>query len=111
MPNQEITSRMDNLKMFRRIVEKAGTQTHLELVRFEYVIVAATLATLPEFGIVGQRREGNRTEPQFIVHLHHGCSGGDAEYLGFGEALARELEDAALDAHRKSLPPESVGYY
>ena len=97
--------------MLSGVVQQAGADAPLVVVLLQNVKILASLAALPEFGVVSQVLESYGTEAQFVVHFEHCWTGGDAEYLGAWEKLARETEDALLDALGKADAPEFVGHY
>ena len=94
-----------------RVVEQAGADAHLVVMAAEYVEVAAALAALPEFGVVGEFGERDGPEPELVVHLHHGGTGRYREYLGIGKELSREYEGLLLDSLCHAHAPEVVGHY
>ena len=80
--------RVYHLDVFFGVVKQTCAETHLVIVGFQDLEVSAALATLPEFGVVCECGEGHRPEAEFIVHLHYGCAGGDAEDLRVREFLS-----------------------
>lgn len=78
---------MLDLDMLGRVVEKSGAETHLEVVGLQNTVVSAALATSPEFRVVCEKCERNRSEADFVVHLHNRSSGRDTEDLCFREQL------------------------
>ena len=72
-------------KVLVGVVEQPGADAHIIIVTLENLEMPATLAALPELGIVRKFTERNWTETEFIIHLHHGGPRAYGEYLGIGE--------------------------
>ena len=87
-----------DLQMLLRIIQQTRTDAHLVVMAFEDVEMPAAFAAFPELRIVRELGVGDRTETEFIVHLHHGRAGGDGEDLGVREELAGQDESLLLDA-------------
>ena len=88
--------------MLSGVVQQAGADAPLVVILLQNVKILASLAALPEFGVVSQVLESYGTEAQFVVHFENCRTGGDAEYLGSGKKLSGETEDALLDALGKA---------
>ena len=95
--------------MLLRIIEKPGADTHLVVMALEDVEMPAPFAAFPELRIVRQFRKGDGTEAELLVHLHHGCTGGDVEDLGVREEFPGEDEGLLLDPLGDAHAPELVG--
>lgn len=87
-----------NLQMLLRVIKQPRADAHLVIMILEDVEMPAALASLPEFGVVRQFGERNRTEAEFVVELHYRCSRGDREDLCIREKLAAQQEGLLLDA-------------
>ena len=86
------------------VPEHAGAHAELALLQFQYVVVYATLASTPESLIIGQLVETYGHIAQVGVHLHHGITAGQGEYLGMWPAQTGQSECIVLDVACHTQP-------
>ena len=64
------------------VEEHGGADTELAIALAKHRIVHAALAAFPEGLVVRQVGKGDGLVAQCSVHLHHGSTAGQREYLG-----------------------------
>ena len=84
------------------VVEHTCAEAHTTIVALEDIVVAATLATLPELVILSELRECHRLVAEAGVQLHYRKRCCNTEQLCKWEAQACQLEGTLLDLARQT---------
>ena len=80
------------------IVEHSCAEAHASVVSLEDVVVATSLATLPELLILSQFGEGDWFVSESRVEFHDRQRGCYAEYFGVRESFSGQFESLLLDS-------------
>ena len=81
-----------------RVIQHRRADAELAVLGYKDIVVYASFASLPKSVVVCQFVEGDRHVPQFSIHLHHGRTTGEAEYLSPRPSQACQAEGGLFDA-------------
>ena len=85
------------------VVEHTCTKTHTTIVALEDVVVATTLATLPDLFVIGQFREGYGFVTEARVEFHDRQRSCDTEYFCKRESFSCQFKGLCLDLSECAL--------